>query len=54
MVGTLVNVAAISAGVTVGMVFKKGISRQAQTTIMQGLGLAVLLIGFKIAWQSHI
>ena len=54
MVGTLVNVAAITTGVAVGMVFKRGISQQAQDTIMQGLGLAILLIGFKIAWQTQM
>lgn len=53
MVGTIVNVAAIAAGVAAGMVFKKGISEQAQNTIMQGIGLATLLIGFKIAWQTE-
>lgn len=53
MLGTIVNVAAIATGVSLGMIFKKGISEGAQNTIMQGLGLVVLLIGFKIAWQTQ-
>ncbi|MTI80682.1 MAG: DUF554 domain-containing protein [Firmicutes bacterium] len=53
MLGTIVNVAAITAGVCVGTIFKKGISTKAQDTIMQGLGLVVVLIGLKIAWQTQ-
>ncbi len=53
MVGTIVNAAAITAGVAVGLVFKRGISDKIQHTIMQGLGLAVMLIGLKIAWQTQ-
>lgn len=54
LIGTIVNVAAISLGVAVGMVFKKGIPERAQITIMQGLGLAILLIGLKTAWQTEM
>ncbi|MBO8137156.1 MAG: DUF554 domain-containing protein [Desulfotomaculum sp.] len=53
MLGTIVNAAAIAAGVSIGMIFKRGISAQVQNTIMQGLGLAVLLIGLKTAWQTE-
>jgi hypothetical protein len=53
MLGTIVNVAAIATGVSLGLVFKKGISENAQNTIMHGLGMAILLIGFKIAWQTQ-
>ncbi|WP_031514325.1 DUF554 domain-containing protein [Desulfofalx alkaliphila] len=53
MLGTVVNVAAIALGVTVGMVFKKGISEKTKSTVMQGLGLVVILIGLKTAWQTE-
>ncbi|MCD5406361.1 MAG: DUF554 domain-containing protein [Desulfotomaculum sp.] len=53
MVGTLVNVAAIVAGATIGALLKRGIPAETQKTIMQGLGLAILLIGFKMAWQTQ-
>ena len=53
MVGTIVNAAAITAGVAVGLVFKRGISDKIQHTILQGLSLAIILIGLKIAWQTE-
>ncbi|MBM7855809.1 putative membrane protein YqgA involved in biofilm formation [Desulfohalotomaculum tongense] len=53
MLGTIINAAAIAAGVSIGLIFKRGITAKIQNTIMQGLGLAVLLIGFKTAWQTE-
>lgn len=53
MLGTIANVAAIAAGVVVGLAVRRGISEKIQTTIMQGLGLVVLLVGFKMAWQTQ-
>ncbi|MDD4170429.1 MAG: DUF554 domain-containing protein [Desulfotomaculaceae bacterium] len=52
MLGTIVNVAAIAVGAGLGLLFKKGISKKVSSTIMQGIGLAVLLIGFSMAIQS--
>lgn len=52
MLGTIVNVAAIAVGAGLGLLFKKGISKKVSSTIMQGIGLAVLLIGLSMAIQS--
>ena len=43
--GTLVNVAAIVAGGTVGLVFKKILSERITETVMQATGLAVVIVG---------
>ncbi|MBC7106744.1 MAG: DUF554 domain-containing protein [Firmicutes bacterium] len=53
MTGTLVNVAAIAAGSFLGVVARKGIPSGVRDTVMQGVGLAVLLIGFKMAWETR-
>ena len=53
MLGTIANVAAIAAGVVVGLAVRRGISEKIQTTIMQGLGLVVLLVGLKMARQTQ-
>jgi len=45
MIGTLINVAAIIAGTVLGLVLRKGIPERMRSTVMQGLGLCVLLIG---------
>ena len=45
MIGTLVNVAAILAGGTLGLALKKGIRESIADTVMKGLGLCVLYIG---------
>ena len=45
MIGTLINVAAILAGTALGLLLRKGIPERLRDTVMQGLGLCVLLIG---------
>ncbi|OPX86492.1 MAG: putative membrane protein YdfK [Pelotomaculum sp. PtaB.Bin104] len=52
MLGTIVNVCAILVGASLGLLFKKGISEKVSSTVMQGIGLAVLLIGLSMALQS--
>jgi uncharacterized membrane protein YqgA involved in biofilm formation len=47
MLGTIVNAAAIVAGALIGLVFKNGIPEKYNRTVMQAIGLAVLLIGMK-------
>lgn len=55
MTGTIVNVLAICAGALIGLLLKKGISNNVKNTVMQGIGLAVLLVGGKMALQgSHM
>lgn len=53
MTGTIVNVVAILAGTAIGLLFRKGISQSANNTIMSGIGLAVALIGFKMAFKTE-
>ena len=43
--GTIVNVAAVIVGGSVGLILKKYLSRRIVETIMQGVGLAVIIIG---------
>ena len=48
MFGTLVNMLAISAGSLAGLFFKGGIPANCQRTVIQALGLAVILKGIVI------
>jgi len=50
--GTIVNAIAIIAGSLAGLVFRKGIPARYNTTIMQAIGLAVVLVGLKSAFKS--
>lgn len=47
MLGTIVNSLAIIAGALVGLGFKNGIPEKYNKTVMQAIGLSVLLIGMK-------
>jgi len=51
--GTIVNVAAIVAGALIGRLAGRYLSKRMRQTLMVGLGLAVLLIGLKLAMQSQ-
>lgn len=53
MLGTVVNAVAIVSGAAFGLLFKKGMPEKISNTIMQGLGLAVLLIGAGMALQTE-
>ncbi|MFZ5591905.1 MAG: DUF554 domain-containing protein [Bacillota bacterium] len=53
MVGTIVNAAAIVAGSLVGCLLRKGISTATSDTIMQGIGLAVFLVGAQMALETQ-
>lgn len=53
MTGTLINAAAIIVGSLMGVLLKKGLPDRLKGTLMQGIGLGVLLIGFKMALQSE-
>jgi len=53
LIGTIVNAAAICAGALIGVALKKGIPDQVKSTVMQGLGLAVVLVGFQMAFQTR-
>ncbi|MDO9111292.1 MAG: DUF554 family protein, partial [Desulfatirhabdiaceae bacterium] len=45
MFGTLVNTLAIAAGSLLGLAFRGGIPLHYQQTVIQAIGLAVVLIG---------
>lgn len=49
MLGTIVNCLAIVAGSIAGLLFKKGIPDRFSQTVMQALGLCVVLVGLKTA-----
>ena len=50
--GTLVNMAAIIAGATIGIIIKGSLHQRFQDTIMKALGLAVIFIGISGALQG--
>lgn len=50
--GTIVNSAAIAAGGTAGLLAKSGLPERYRETIMQALGLAVLIIGLSGCLQG--
>lgn len=52
MTGTIVNVAAILIGATVGVVLKKGIPERFNHTIIQGLAMSIMIIGIQMAIQT--
>ncbi|MEX1300398.1 MAG: DUF554 domain-containing protein [Desulfotignum sp.] len=52
MLGTIVNCLAIIAGSLIGLLFKNGIPDRYNQTVMQAVGLAVLLVGLKTAIGS--
>ncbi len=49
MLGTLVNCVAIVAGSIAGLLFKNGIPERYNQTVMQAVGLAVMLVGLRSA-----
>jgi uncharacterized membrane protein YqgA involved in biofilm formation len=52
MLGTIVNTLAIIVGSLLGIVFRGGIPKKYQVTIMQAISLAVILIGLKMAFKT--
>jgi len=53
LLGTIVNVIAIIVGGFTGMVLKRGIPENFKQTVMQGIGLTVVLIGFQMALKTQ-
>lgn len=49
MLGTVVNVCAILLGSALGLLLRKGLPQRLRDTVMQGLGLCVILIGLSSA-----
>lgn len=52
MFGTTVNAVAIIAGSALGLLFRKGIPESYKKTIIQAVGLAVILVGMRSALRS--
>ena len=52
MLGTIVNATAIVVGSLLGLICNKGIPEQYKETILQGVGLSVILIGWKSAFLA--
>lgn len=50
--GTIINTVAIMAGGALGVVLKKGIPERFKNTIMQAIGLAVMIVGLSGALQG--
>lgn len=53
MLGTIVNAAAIILGGALGLLFGHSMPEKMNSTIIQGLGLAVLLVGIDMALQTN-
>lgn len=53
MLGTIVNAAAIIMGGALGLLFGHSMPEKMNSTIIQGLGLAVLLVGIDMALQTN-
>ncbi len=52
MLGTIVNTIAVIVGGTIGTFLKKGIPEKYKTSIMQGIGLSVSIIGLSGALET--
>jgi uncharacterized membrane protein YqgA involved in biofilm formation len=50
--GTIVNALAIIAGSVIGLIFRRGIPDAYKRTVIQAIGLAVLLVGLRSALRS--
>ena len=52
MIGTLINCAAIIVGSALGLLLRKGMKPSISQTVMQGIGLCVILIGLSGAIKT--
>lgn len=53
MLGTIINTAAIILGGALGLLFGRALSDKMKSTLIQGLGLAVLLVGVSMALKTN-
>ena len=54
MLGTLVNAGSIVGGSLLGLLLKRGMPERCRITIMQGLGLAVAVVGAQMALKGNM
>lgn len=52
MIGTLINCAAIILGSALGLFFRRGLKENLSKTVMQGVGLSIILIGLSGAIKT--
>lgn len=52
MFGTIVNTLAIIVGAGLGILFRNGLPEKSKTTVLQGVGLAVILVGLNMAIKA--
>ncbi len=52
MLGTIVNALAIIGGALVGILLRKGLPERIKSTVIQGIGLTILLIGMDMALKT--
>lgn len=53
MKGTIVNTVTIMAGSGLGLMLRQGIPKRYEQTVMQAIGLSVLLIGLQMAFKTE-
>ena len=53
LLGTVINVAAIIVGAVLGKLLGKGLPEGIKSTVLQGLGLGVLLVGATMALETN-
>lgn len=53
MKGTIVNTVTIMAGSGLGLLLRQGIPKRYEQTVMQAIGLSVLLIGLQMAFKTE-
>ena len=53
VLGTIVNAAAIVIGAMIGILLKTGIPEKIKNTMMQGIGLSVIVIGLSMALKTE-
>ena len=51
--GTIVNTVAIFGGALIGLFFKRGLPEKYQQTIMQAIGLCIMVIGIQMALKTE-
>jgi hypothetical protein len=53
LLGSIINAILIIIGSVIGILLRKGLPDRLKTTLMQGMSLAVILIGFQMAIKSE-
>jgi hypothetical protein len=53
VLGTIVNAAAVTVGTVIGLFFGKRIKGELKESVLKALGLAVVVLGIKMAFEEH-